>query len=60
MPKLKIVQTRSAISRTKDQKDTLVGLGLGKIRKTIIRTDTPEIRGMVKKVIHMVSVEELD
>jgi large subunit ribosomal protein L30 len=60
MPRLKITQIRSGIGRQPDQRKTLVGLGLTKMHKTIIRTDTPEIRGMVKKVIHLVSVEEID
>lgn len=60
MPHLKITLKRSAVNRPQDQKATLVGLGLNKLHKTIIRKDTPEIRGMVKKVIHLLSVEEID
>jgi large subunit ribosomal protein L30 len=60
MPRLKITYRRSGIRRPKDQQDTLVGLGLTKLNKTVVRLDTPEIRGMVKKVLHLVSVEELD
>jgi large subunit ribosomal protein L30 len=60
MPRLKITYRRSGIRRPKDQQATLVGLGLTKLNKTVIRLDTPEIRGMVKKVLHLVSVEELD
>jgi len=60
MPSLKIVQVRSAIGRPKDQRATLKGLGLGRIGRTRVLKDTPEIRGMVRKVIHLLSVEEVD
>lgn len=60
MPRLKITLKRSGINRPRDQRATAVGLGLTKLNKTVIRKDTPEIRGMVKKIIHMVSVEEID
>ncbi|OYY88698.1 MAG: 50S ribosomal protein L30 [Sphingomonas sp. 28-66-16] len=54
---LKITQTGSPIRRTSDQRATLIGLGLNKMHKTVELTDTPEVRGMVRKVAHMVSVE---
>ena len=63
MAKLKITQTGSPIRRTKDQRATLVGLGLNKMHKTVELDDTreledsPEVRGMIRKVQHMVSVE---
>jgi large subunit ribosomal protein L30 len=57
MAKLKITQTGSPIRRTPDQRKTLVGLGLNKMHKTIELEDTPEVRGMIRKVQHMVSVE---
>jgi large subunit ribosomal protein L30 len=57
MAKLKITQTGSPIRRTSDQRQTLVGLGLNKMRRTVEIEDTPEVRGMIRKVQHMVSVE---
>ena len=57
MAKLKITQTGSPIRRTKDQRATLVGLGLNKMHKTRELEDSPEVRGMIRKVQHMVSVE---
>ena len=57
MAKLKITQTGSPIRRTPDQRRTLIGLGLNKMHKTIELDDTPEVRGMIRKVQHMVSVE---
>ncbi len=58
MPKLKITQTRSTIRRTEAQKRTIEALGLGRIGRTVEHDDTPQIRGMVKKVSHLVAVEE--
>ena len=57
MAKVKITQTGSPIRRTPDQRKTLVGLGLNKMHKTVELDDTPEVRGMIRKVQHMVSVE---
>ena len=54
---VKVTQTGSPIRRKKDQRATLVGLGLNKMHKTVELNDTPEVRGMIKKVQHMVSVE---
>ncbi|TKD52957.1 50S ribosomal protein L30 [Sphingomonas baiyangensis] len=58
MAKLKVTQTGSPIRRTKDQRATLVGLGLNKMHRTVELDDTPEVRGMIRKVHHMVSVED--
>ena len=58
MAKLKITQTGSPIRRTPDQRKTLVGLGLNKMHKTVELDDTPEVRGMIRKVQHMVSVAD--
>jgi large subunit ribosomal protein L30 len=55
---IKITQVKSGIGSTKKIRATLVGLGLTKMHKTITRKDTPEIRGMVNKVHHLVRVEE--
>ena len=56
--KVKITQTGSPIRRTPDQRKTLIGLGLNKMHKTSELEDTPEVRGMIRRVHHMVSVEE--
>ena len=55
---IKITQIKSEIGSTKKIRATLVGLGLTKMHKTVTRKDTPEIRGMVYKVQHLVRVEE--
>ncbi len=57
--RLKITQTGSASRRPSDQRATLVGLGLNKMRSTRVLEDTPAIRGMLRKVHHMVKVEEV-
>jgi len=54
---VKITQTGSPIRRTKDQRSTLIGLGLNKMHRTVEVDDTPEVRGQVKKVQHLVSVD---
>jgi large subunit ribosomal protein L30 len=56
---LKVTLTKSEIGSTKKIRATLVGLGLTKREKTIVRKDTPEIRGMLRKVDHLVMVEEV-
>lgn len=58
--KLKITQTKSLIGQKPKNKKTIEALGLKRIRHTVIKNDTPQIRGMIKKVIHMVSVEEVE
>ncbi len=60
MKQIKITQIKSAIDRPKRQKDTLIALGLRKLNNTIVVNDTPQIRGMISKVSHMVKYEELD
>jgi large subunit ribosomal protein L30 len=57
MAKIKVTQTGSPIRRTKDQRATLIGLGLNKMHRTVELEDTPDIRGMIRKVQHMVKVE---
>ncbi len=54
--KVTIRQTGSPIRRTKDQRATLVGLGLNKLGRTSTLEDTPAVRGMIAKVAHMVEV----
>ena len=58
MAKIKITQTGSPIRRTPDQRKTLIGLGLNKMHRVSELEDTPEVRGMIRKVHHMVSVSE--
>jgi large subunit ribosomal protein L30 len=57
MATIKIKQTGSPIRRTKDQRATLVGLGLNKMHKVRELEDTPAVRGMIAKVRHMLEVE---
>lgn len=57
--RIKVTQIRSSIGRKPDQRKTLVALGLGRIGKTREFTDTPQIRGMIEKVKHLVSWEEV-
>jgi large subunit ribosomal protein L30 len=54
---IKITQTGSPIRREPSQRQTLIGLGLNKRHRTVELEDTPEVRGMIRKVAHMVSVE---
>lgn len=56
MAKIKIKQTGSPIRRTKDQRATLIGLGLNKMHRVSELEDTPSVRGMIQKVRHMVEV----
>jgi large subunit ribosomal protein L30 len=53
---IKVRQTASPIRRRKDQRATLVGLGLNRIGRTSELPDTPSVRGMIAKVAHMVEV----
>lgn len=54
---IRVTQTASAIRRPKDQRATLKGLGLNKISRSRILEDTPAVRGMIRKVSHMVRIE---
>jgi large subunit ribosomal protein L30 len=58
-PKVRVTQIASALGRKPGQKQTLVGLGLNKIRATREIEDTPSTRGMMRKVAHLIKVEEL-
>ena len=53
-----VTQIRSPIGRPKDQRQTLIGLGLNKINRRRTLEDTPSVRGMINKVSHLVRVEE--
>jgi large subunit ribosomal protein L30 len=57
MAQLKVTQVRSAIGRPKDQKSTIRRLGLHRMHDTVVKDDRPEIRGMIAKVRHLVTVE---
>jgi large subunit ribosomal protein L30 len=59
VPKLKVTQIRSVIDRPKDQKATVRALGLHRMHDSVVKEDRPEIRGMIAKVAHLVSVEEV-
>ena len=58
--KLKIKQIRSTIGVNARQIENLKGLGLGRIGREVIVANTPSFRGAVKKVLHLVTVEEVD
>ncbi len=58
--KLLITQTRSVIDRLEVQKRTIKALGLGRPNYTVEHEDTPQIRGMIRKVIHLVDVKEIE
>ncbi|MFW2831659.1 50S ribosomal protein L30 [Sphingomonas sp. ID0503] len=58
MATIKVTQIGSPIRREPSQRQTLVGLGLNKMHRTRELEDTPEVRGMIKKVQHMVRVED--
>lgn len=58
--KLKVTQVRSTIDRTEKQKRTMTGLGLRKIGHTVLLEDSHAVRGMIRKVQHLVTVEAGD
>ncbi len=60
MARIKVTQTRSTIDRKENQKRTMVALGLGKINRSVIHNDTPQIRGMIKTVEHLVKWEDVE
>ena len=55
--KIKITLVKSGIARPGKHKAILIGLGLKKLNKSVLRQDTPEIRGMINKISHLVQVE---
>ncbi len=57
---LKITQIKSYIGRPEAQRKVLRGMGLGKMNRTVTLNDTPEIRGMVRKVTHLVTAVEVE
>ena len=58
MAKITLTQTGSPIRREKSQRATLVGLGLNKMHRSRELEDSPEVRGMIRKVQHMVEVQD--
>ncbi len=59
MSKLRITLARSVIGHPKDQKETARALGLTKLNRTVVRPDSPMVRGMVEKIRHLVRAEEI-
>ena len=60
MTKLRVTLKHSTIGRTQNQANCVKGLGLRKIGQSRLLENTPAVRGMVKKVLHLVDVEEVD
>ena len=58
MSKIKITQVRSTIGRSQGQKDTLRALGIRKMHQSVVIDPTPVMMGMVKKISHLVSIED--
>ncbi|MFO1154893.1 MAG: 50S ribosomal protein L30 [Rhodospirillales bacterium] len=56
---VRVTQVRSPIGRQKDQRATLIGLGLNKMNRSRELEDTPSVRGMIDKVRHLIRVEEI-
>lgn len=59
MARLKVTQVRSTVGKPRGQRATVRALGLKRIRHTVLQEDRPEIRGMIARVAHLVSVEEV-
>ncbi|MDA1324133.1 MAG: 50S ribosomal protein L30 [Proteobacteria bacterium] len=57
---VRVTQIRSPIGRHDDQRQTLIGLGLNKLRRQRELEDTPAVRGMINKVRHLVQVDEAE
>ncbi|GIX16836.1 MAG: 50S ribosomal protein L30 [Rhodothalassiaceae bacterium] len=57
--RIRVTQIGSPIRRRKDQRATLIGLGLNRMNRTRLLPDTPAVRGMIAKVRHLVRVEEV-
>jgi len=60
MSKLQITQVKSTIGTKRNHRESLKTLGLRKIRQSTVREDTPEVRGLIHTVRHLVTVEEVD
>ena len=59
MKSIKITQIKSTIDRSKRQKDTIKALGIKKLNQSVVKVATPQILGMVDKVNHLITVEEI-
>jgi len=57
---LKVTLVRSVIGRPQKQREVVKGLGLRRISSSVVRKDCPEIRGMIRKIVHLVKVEAID
>jgi large subunit ribosomal protein L30 len=60
MTRLRLTLRRSFAGRPRDQRDTARALGLTRLNRTVVRPDNPAVRGMVNKISHLLSVEELE
>jgi large subunit ribosomal protein L30 len=60
MKELRIRQIKSGIDRTADQKRTLIALGITKMQRPVEVRATPQIQGMIRKISHLLSVEEIN
>ena len=60
MARLKVIQTRSKIGGKHMHRETLRTLGLKRIGDIVVKEDSPQVRGMVRTVAHLVTVEEVD
>ncbi|MGV9182552.1 50S ribosomal protein L30 [Arcanobacterium canis] len=60
MMKLQITQVKGLVGSKVNQKETMKTLGLRKIHQSVVREDTPAVRGMIRAVAHLVEVEEVD
>jgi large subunit ribosomal protein L30 len=60
MPRLKVTQKKSGIGNKPQHRETLRSLGLKRVGDIVVKEDRPEIRGMVKAVDHLVTVEEVE
>ena len=58
--KLAITQCKSGIGRGSDQKATVAALGLRRLHQRVVHEDTPQIRGMIAKISHLIEVEEIE
>jgi large subunit ribosomal protein L30 len=56
---VRVTQVASVAGRIPGQRETLIGLGLNKISRSKVLIDTPSVRGMIRKVAHLIKVEEL-
>lgn len=59
MAQLKITQVRSSSRRKANQGRTLIALGIRRNQQSVVKNDTPQIRGMIARVVHLVKVEEV-